>query len=70
MGREITERRDTSADGLRHRAIFDASVMILRDLDLSAHAIEHCKRRARETQRLPHKLLAEIVEAAIQDAEP
>jgi hypothetical protein len=62
-----SERRDTSAAGNRSRAQFDASATLLRDLGLSAHAVEYIKRRARMTRRLPHELLVEIVEAATQD---
>ena len=61
------ERRDTSPAGAWHRKQFETSVQILRLLRLSARSLEYCKRRARATRRLPHELVAEIVEDAILD---
>jgi len=49
------------------RTQFDASATLLHHLGLSADAVEHIKRRARIEHRLPHELLVEIVEAAIQE---
>lgn len=60
------ERRDTSAVGLWNRMQFETSLEILRLLGLSVTGVEHCRRLARKTGRLPHELVAEIVEEAIQ----
>jgi hypothetical protein len=64
------ERRDASAVGKLNRAQFDASATLLHHLGLSADAVAHIERRARIARRLPHELLVEIVDAAVQDAEP
>lgn len=61
------ERRDTSAVGVWNRKKFETSVEVLRLLGLSPRSVEHCRRLARKTGRLPHELVAEIVEEAILD---
>lgn len=58
------ERRDTSPAGGWNRAQFEASLNRLRSLGLSPRAVEHFRRLARETGRLPHELVLEIVEEA------
>jgi hypothetical protein len=54
------ERRDTSPLGHWKRAQFDLSLHVVRDFGYSDVVVEHCRQLARETQRLPHEVLAEI----------
>ena len=58
------ERRDTTPTGKWNRKQFDASIGLLRSLGLSPRAIEHYRRLARATRRLPHELMVEIAEEA------
>lgn len=62
----LHERRDTSPAGQWNRAQFDASLKMLRELRLSARAIEYFARRARRTGRLPHELVAEFIDEALR----
>jgi hypothetical protein len=59
------ERRDTSPAGKWNRGQFETSVKLLRVIGLSARALEYCKQRARDTNRLPHELVVEMFEEAI-----
>lgn len=62
------DRRDTSPAGAFNRAQFDASLQILHMLHLSNRALEHFRRRARGTHRLPHELLKDAVEGMVLGA--
>lgn len=62
------ERRDTSPAGLWNRAQFDASLKVLRDIGLSARALEYFARRGRRTGRLPHELVAEFLDEALRNS--
>ncbi|HLW47673.1 MAG TPA: hypothetical protein VKW09_07890 [bacterium] len=64
-GNTRRERRDTSPAGTWNRAQFEESLKLLRVIGLSARAMEHCQRKARETQLLPHEVLREIFEHAV-----
>lgn len=65
-GGPLHERRDTSPAGLWNRAQFDASLNVLRQIQLSPRAIEYFARRARRTGRLPHELAAEFIDEALR----
>jgi hypothetical protein len=58
------ERRDTTPTGGWNRKQFAASIGLLRSLGLSPRAIDHYRRLARATRRLPHELMVENAEAA------
>jgi hypothetical protein len=62
--RSHLERRDVSPAGLWNREQFEASLGLLTALGLSPPLIEYYRERARETGRLPHELVAELVEEA------
>ena len=62
----LHDRRDTSPAGLWNRTQFDASLNLLRQLQLSARAIEYFARRARRTGQLPHELAAGFIEEALR----
>lgn len=57
------DRRSTSGAGKWNRKQFAASLDLLRSLNLPTSVIEYCRRRARETGRLPDEFLPEIVDA-------
>ena len=61
--RSRQEQRDRSLAGTWNRAQFASSLDMLRTLSLPTSAIEYCQRRARETGRLPHEFVTEIVDA-------
>ncbi|HLJ59043.1 MAG TPA: hypothetical protein VKZ50_04855 [bacterium] len=61
-GRAPLERRDTSPEGAARRARFEESLELLRALGLSPFAIEHYRRLARKTRKLPHELVRTLVE--------
>jgi len=58
------ERRDTTPTGEWNRKQFAESISLLRSLGLSPRAIEHYRRLARATRRLPHALVIEVAEEA------
>jgi hypothetical protein len=58
------ERRDTSPAGVWNREKFEASLGLLHALGLSRSVIEHYRARARDTDQLPHELVATMVEDA------
>src|SRR5579859_2862114 len=58
------EKRDTTPTGDWNRKQFTASIGVLRSLGLSPRAIDHYRRLARATRRLPHELMVENAEAA------
>lgn len=60
------DRRSTSGAGTWNRKQFAQSLDMLRSLNLPTSAIEYCRRRARETGRLPDEFLPEIVDARRQ----
>lgn len=60
------DRRSTSGAGHWNRKQFAESLDLLRSLNLPTSVIDHCRRRARETGRLPDEFLPEIVEARRQ----
>jgi hypothetical protein len=62
------ERRDTSPLGVARRKRFDDSLDLLRALGLSPGAVEHYRRLARKTRKLPHQLVCAMAEHAAQDA--
>jgi hypothetical protein len=59
------ERRDTSPAGRWNRGQFEKSIELLRVIGLSPRALEYCRRRARETRRLPHQIVAQMIQEAI-----
>ncbi|HKX19726.1 MAG TPA: hypothetical protein VJT33_17125 [bacterium] len=63
-GGKTTERRDTSPAGLWNRDKFEASLGLLHALGLPLRVIEYYRERARDTQDLPHELVARVVEDA------
>ena len=67
MARESAhrERRDNSLAGKWNRGRFETSVKILRVIGLSPRALDFCQLRARETNRLPHEIVAETFEKAV-----
>jgi hypothetical protein len=64
------ERRDTSPAGEWNRDKFEASLGLLHALGLSLPSIEYYRRRARETQQLPHEIVALIIEETVRRADP
>jgi len=58
------EKRNTALTGIARRARFEASLNLLRSLELSPFSIEHYLQLAREKQRLPHELVREATEQA------
>ena len=60
--RATLERRDMSPQGVARRARFEESLDLLRALGLSPFAIEHYRRLARKTRKLPHELVRALVE--------
>ena len=60
--RSRQEQRDRSLPGTWNRAQFESSLDMLRTLSLPMSAIEYCRRRARETGRLPHEFVTEIID--------
>jgi hypothetical protein len=60
------ERRDTSPAGKWNRDQFGASLILLQTLELSDRVIEYCTQRARETGRLPHEVLAQVMEEVVR----
>jgi len=64
----LVERRDRSPLGVARRKRFDESLALLRALGLSPAAIEHYRRLARKTHRLPHELVRGVAERAAEDA--
>ena len=62
------ERRDLSPVGIARRKRFENSLDLLRALGLSPAAIEHYRRQARKTRKLPHQLICGIAEEAAEDA--
>ena len=60
------DRRSTSGAGKWNRKQFAESLDLLRSLHLPTSVIDYCRRRARETGRLPDEFLPEIVEARRQ----
>ncbi len=63
----LVERRDKSPLGVTRRKRFDESLSLLRALGLSPAAVEHYRRLARKTQRLPHELVCAMAERAADD---
>lgn len=63
------ERRDNSPQGIVRRKRFEDSLDLLRALGLSSHAIEHYRWFARETRRMPHELVREMVEENVKRAD-
>jgi len=64
--RATLERRDMSPQGAARRARFEESLDVLRALGLSSFAIEHYRRLARKTRKLPHELVRTVAEEAAQ----
>jgi hypothetical protein len=62
--RSYPERRDRSPAGAWNREQFEASLGLLHALGLPLAVIEYYRERARDTQQLPHELVAEVVENA------
>lgn len=60
------DRRDLSPEGAARRAKFEESLDVLRALGLSSSAIEHYRRLARKTRKLPHELVRTIAEETAQ----
>jgi hypothetical protein len=60
------ERRDMSPQGVARRARFESSLDLLRALGLSSAALEHYRRRARKTRKLPHVLVRDMAEEVAQ----
>ncbi|MHB8730341.1 MAG: hypothetical protein ACYDAB_00915 [bacterium] len=60
--RSHPERRDISPAGVWNRDKFEASLGLLHALGLPLAVIEHYRERARHTRRLPHEIVAEVVE--------
>ena len=60
------DRRSASGAGKWNRKQFAESLDLLRSLRLPTSVIDYCRRRARETGRLPDEFLPEIVEARRQ----
>ena len=60
------ERRDKTPAGEWNRKQFAESTSVLRSLRLSQRAIEHYRRLARATRRLPHELMLEVAEEAAE----
>jgi len=67
--RSGVDRRDNSLQGIMRRRKFEDSLDLLRTLGLSSHAIEHYRWFARETRRLPHELVREMVEENVKRAD-
>lgn len=62
------DRRDMSPRGAARRARFDASLDLLRALGLADEMVEHYRRLARKTRKLPHELVRTVVEEAAEHA--
>ena len=58
----MSERRDVSPFGIAGRKRFSDSLGLLRALGLSPAAIEHYRRQARKTRKLPHELVCAMAE--------
>jgi hypothetical protein len=54
--------------GVARRQRFDESLDLLRALGLSPVAVEHYRRLARKTHKLPHQLVCTMAEHAADDA--
>ena len=67
-GRRLVERRDTSPAGTWNRDKFEASLGLLHALGLPFRVIEYYRNRARDTQQLPHEIVAEVVEKATPES--
>ncbi|HET7264476.1 MAG TPA: hypothetical protein VFL28_07400 [bacterium] len=63
--RRFPERRDTSPAGVWNREQFEASLGLLHALGLPHGVIEHYRELARETGRLPHEFVADLVREAV-----
>lgn len=59
------QRRDRSIAGAWNRAQFELSLKSIGTFGFSPSVMEHCRKRARATERLPHEIVIEIVETAI-----
>ena len=59
------ERRNTSIAGAWNRAQFNLSLKSVDAFGFRSHVIEYCRQRARETGRLPHEVVIDMVEEAI-----
>ena len=62
------ERRDKSLAGAWNRAQFNLSLKSVDAFGFRPHVVEYCGERARETGRLPHEVVIEIVEQAVLNA--
>lgn len=60
-----SERRDKSLAGAWNRAQFNLSLKSVDAFGFRSHVVEYCRQRARETGRLPHEVVIEIVEEAL-----
>lgn len=59
------ERRDKSLAGAWNRAQFNLSLKSVDAFGFRSHVVEYCRQRARETGRLPHEVVIEIIEEAL-----
>ncbi len=62
------ERRDMTPLGVARRERFEESLDRLRALGLSPVAVEHYRRPARTTHKLPHQLVCAMAEHTADDA--
>jgi hypothetical protein len=60
------ERRDASIPGKWQRTQFEFSSKQIAAFGFSEQVVEYCRQRARETKRLPHEILIDMVETAVR----
>jgi hypothetical protein len=64
------ERREASIPGKWQRTQFEFSSKQIAAFGFSEQVVEYCRERARDTKRLPHEILIDMVEIAVRAHSP